>query len=167
MTQNACCDECAWYDKVSRTVTVQCQVCHDFSLFKYKDVYMQPNNISMPYIDSTAKDIVGKPLDGLVTKSLIDAIARVREYGINKYPKGGRENWRSVDQDFWYHALMRHVSAMCDAWFNSRSKETLIDAESGLSHAAHAAANLMFIIELMDNSLPNKELGKLNDPRAV
>ena len=116
------------------------------------------------------KDIKDKSLEGLVHKSLIDAIAEVREYGSMKY--GGLENWRKVEEDHYYHALMRHVVAMCDARFNSKSKETMLDSESGLSHAAHAACNLMFILEIdkekeflekidekkLDNSFKDKEL---------
>ena len=110
-----------------------------------------------------AKDVRGKPKVGYVLKSLINAIAKVREYGNNKYPDGGSDNWRLVDEDHYYHALRRHVDSMCDAHFNTKSRETVIDSESGLPHAWHAACNVMFIIELLEESeaaksLPKKEL---------
>ena len=121
---------------------------------KYYDRRMKMNKV---VFYNKAKDVQGKPLVGYVLKSLTDAIARVREYGNNKYPEGGSDNWRLVDTDHYYHALKRHVDAMCDARFNTKSREAVLDPESGLSHASHAATNLMFIIELL-NSLPDKEI---------
>ena len=107
------------------------------------------------------KDARGKSPFGYVFKSMMKAIADVRAYGNAKYEEGGEENWRVVPENEWYHALARHVSCMMDARFNSKSRESMVDAESGLLHAAHAAANLMFIIELLEekgNSLSGKDL---------
>ena len=108
-----------------------------------------------------AKDVRGKPKVGYVMKSLMNAIAKVREYGNNKYPDGGTDNWRSVDMDDYFHALRRHVDSMCDARFNTKSRESVNDTESDMPHAWHAVTNLMFIIELMEqeaNSLYSNEL---------
>ena len=112
---------------------------------------------------SLAKDVIGKPKVGYVMKSFMNAIALIREYGNKKYPEGGTDNWRIVNKDEYYHALRRHVDSMCDAYFNTRSRETVLDAESGMPHSWHAATNLMFLIELdeeMRISLSDKEIDK-------
>ena len=106
--------------------------------------------------ETKTKDTNGKPRLGYVYKSLMNAIAKVREYGNKKYPEGGPDNWTKVEPDEYYHALMRHVAAMCDAKFNPLTKESPIDPESGMPHSWHAAVNLMFIIEREANSLPSK-----------
>lgn len=46
--------------------------------------------------DQTAKADSGKPKLTLVPRAIICAIARIREYGVNKYPHGGADNWRKV-----------------------------------------------------------------------
>jgi hypothetical protein len=127
---------------------------------KYYDRRMKANQV---IIHDQAKDVQGKPKVGYVLKSLMNAIAKVREYGNSKYPDGGVDNWRLVNIDEYYHALRRHVDSMCDAHFNTKSRESTIDAESKMPHAWHAATNVMFIIELLEeleatNSLPKKEL---------
>jgi len=109
-----------------------------------------------------AKDVRGKPKVGYVLKSLSNAIGKTREYGFTKYKEGGTDNWRNVEVDDIYHALKRHVDSMMDARFNTKSRETVLDSESGMPHAWHAATNLMFIIELLDqeaNFLSDKKLG--------
>lgn len=91
------------------------------------------------------KDVKGKPRLGFIYRSFLDEISKVREFGAHKYKN--HNTWRNVNIDDYYHAVMRHVTAMCDARFNPESRETLDDAESGLRHAAHAACNLMYIVE--------------------
>ena len=94
---------------------------------------------------SEFKDTKDKPRLGYVYRSFLNAVTVVREFGAKKYQN--HNTWRQVPMDDYYHALMRHVSAMMDARFNPESRETLIDAESGIRHAAHAACDLMYIIE--------------------
>jgi len=98
---------------------------------------------------SEFKDTKDKPRLGYVYRSFLNAVTAVREFGAKKYQNPN--TWRQVPMDDYYHALMRHVSAMMDARFNPESRETLIDAESGIRHAAHAACNLMYIIEEEDS----------------
>ena len=115
----------------------------------------------MKQYSGIGKDARGKSPFGYVYKSMMKAIADVRAYGNAKYAEGGDENWRVVPEDEWYHALSRHVACMMDARFNSRTRESEMDNESGLKHAAHAATNLMFIIELLElraKSISDKEL---------
>jgi hypothetical protein len=79
----------------------------------------------------------GKYEPTLVYRSLIDAVARVRKYGIEKYGKS--EDWRTTPSVKHFDALLRHVYAYL-------SGEHL-DEGSGLPHLWHAAANIMFEIE--------------------
>jgi len=78
-------------------------------------------------------------LDVLIQKllehaTLLDA-ANVLTYGAKKYKPN---NWRNVeDIDRYWAALGRHIIAEDDT-----------DKESGLSHAAHALTNALFILEL-------------------
>lgn len=95
----------------------------------------------------------GKPELSLIYESFVNAVAKVRTFGLIKYP--GKEDWRTTETKKHYDALMRHIFAATD-WFNSghgfgRDEEN--DQQSGLDHLAHAACNIMFLIE-------EKETGK-------
>lgn len=81
----------------------------------------------------------GKPRISLVPTGIIWAIARVREYGVNKY--GAEEAWRRVERQRYRDALLRHVLLW---WANPNGK----DAESGLPHIDHIACNTAFLIEM-------------------
>ena len=89
----------------------------------------------------TAKADQGKPKISLVPPQIIWEIAKVREYGCAKYPDGGPDNWKRVEADRYFDALIRHILA---AW-NDRAS---LDEESGLKHLSHAACNLAFLLEL-------------------
>jgi hypothetical protein len=105
------------------------------------------------------KDVHNKPRLGFVYRSLLNHIIAVREFGAKKYID--HNTWEKVDIDDYYHAAFRHISAMCDARFNPKSKYTLDDAESGLRHAAHVACNIMYILEAEEREgTKNVEEGK-------
>lgn len=89
--------------------------------------------------DQTIKADAGKLRISLVPTEIIRAIARVREYGVNKY--GARELWRDVEQERYRDALLRHTLAW---WDDPMSR----DAESGLLHLEHMACNMAFLLEL-------------------
>lgn len=74
----------------------------------------------------------------LVEPSLINAVGRVRTFGVKKYPD--EQSWRKVSKQRYIAATMRHFEAY-------RSGE-LLDSESGLPHLWHVACNIMFLIEL-------------------
>jgi hypothetical protein len=78
-----------------------------------------------------------KPELSLVYPSMLEAIARVRRYGIDKH--GSSEDWRSTDSIKHFDAMLRHIFAYLDG--------EEVDQASGLSHLAHVAANVMFEIE--------------------
>lgn len=91
----------------------------------------------------TAKADKGKPQLHLVPTEIINCIARVREYGTEKYKDP--DNWKKVEVQRYHDALLRHTLAI---WNDLEKK----DEESGLLHLEHIATNLAFILELLKDS---------------
>lgn len=91
--------------------------------------------------DQTIKADAGKPKLSLVPPEIIRNIARVREYGNNKYPEGGKDNWKNVEPDRYRDALFRHLLAYLE-------DPTGVDEESGLPHLWHLSCNAAFLCEL-------------------
>ena len=58
----------------------------------------------------------GKPKLSLIYKSFVDETAKVRMYGLTKYPNA--ENWRTTPTAEHYDALLRHVFAAKAAFLN-------------------------------------------------
>lgn len=83
----------------------------------------------------------GKPKLTLVPRQIIFDIARVREYGNNKYPDGGKDNWKNVEINRYRDALFRHFMAYLDDPEGT-------DEESGIPHYMHMACNMAFICEM-------------------
>ena len=86
----------------------------------------------------------GKPRLDLLPIDPLLAISKVLAFGAQKY---GDHNWRSQkDGGFvWgrlYAATLRHQFA----FWNDED----LDAESGLPHLAHAACNIIFLLEFMN-----------------
>ena len=96
-----------------------------------------------------AKHDEGKYKPSLVSKDIIKGVAEVRQYGIDKY--GDRDNWKTVGKQRYTDALLRHVIEYASGQEN--------DEESGLSHLAHAACNIMFLMyfDSLDHELKKKE----------
>lgn len=74
----------------------------------------------------------------IVYPSLIEAVARVKEYGNKKY--GSQENWTTYSDDDLYNAMMRHILAINTDCYK-------VDNESKQLHLAHIACNAMLLIE--------------------
>lgn len=89
--------------------------------------------------DQTAKADLGKPRLTLVPRQIIFDIARVREYGNNKYHDP--DNWKTVEKERYRDAAFRHFMAYLD-------EPNGVDAESGLPHLAHLACNIAFLCEM-------------------
>ncbi len=113
-------------------------VYHD----EYNNVYNQIDDLinkekALKNFKQAVKHDSGKaPLHLLSTTALLE-IARVLEFGANKY---SANNWR--DGFLWSRptsAALRHLLA----WNDGED----LDPESGLSHLAHAACCLMFLLE--------------------
>ena len=94
--------------------------------------------------DQNIKQTIGKvPLGNLMEFSLaLEEVSRVREYGKKKYPLA--ESWRQVPDEDLDSAILRHM-------FNKNIK----DDETGYSHKAHMAVNILFELQ--------KEMEKYND----
>ena len=91
--------------------------------------------------DQKAKADKGKARLSLVPPAIIYAIARIREYGVNKYPDGGTDNWKQVEPERYRDAMFRHLLA----YINDPHG---VDQESGLPHLWHLACNAAFLCEL-------------------
>ena len=89
--------------------------------------------------DQTIKTDAGKPRLSLVPTQIITDIARVREYGINKY--GEKESWRKDEIERYRDAMLRHA-------FEYIKDPGGYDEESGLPHLWHLACNVAFLCEL-------------------
>ncbi len=86
--------------------------------------------------DTPAKHDANKPRYDLIPPEGIEAIARVLTYGAGKY---GDRNWEGgLAWGRVFAACMRHLWA----WWRGEG----VDEESGLSHLAHAACCLVFLI---------------------
>lgn len=93
--------------------------------------------------DYHAKQDYGKAKLSLVPRRIIWDVAAIREYGNNKYPDGGPDNWRGVEPERYRDAAYRHFLAYLD---DSKS----VDSESGLPHLWHLACNIAFLCEMED-----------------
>ena len=91
--------------------------------------------------DQTIKADNGKPKLSLVPPQIISDIARVREYGNNKYPTGGKDNWKKVEPERYKDAAFRHLLKYLE-------EPGGLDEESGLPHLSHLACNIAFLCEL-------------------
>lgn len=88
-------------------------------------------------MNQEAKRDAGKLRLSLVPTGIIEAVAKIRMYGVEKY--GDPDNWRQVETERYQDALYRHIFAY--------AKGEELDAESGLPHLWHAACNIAFLIE--------------------
>lgn len=104
--------------------------------------------------DQTAKADAGKARISLVPTAIIYAIARTREYGLKRYPEGGKDNWKRVDAERYRDALGRHFLAYIDEPYG-------VDRESGLPHLWHLATNCAFLCELDGEAIKQMDTEKV------
>jgi len=105
--------------------------------------YHEGENMQGQVMLNGKKNDQGKPMLGLVPRTLIWAVGSILTSGAVKY---GKNNWRGGL--LWsrpYDALLRHLTA----WWDGEDK----DAETGKSHLHHAACELAFLIEYEEKSL--------------
>lgn len=88
--------------------------------------------------NQTYKADNGKTRLDLVSPTFIEAVGKIRTFGVSKY--GDSDSWAKVEPQRYMAALLRHINAY------RMGEET--DKESGLPHLWHAACNLMFLIDL-------------------
>ena len=97
-------------------------------------------------VDYHAKSDYGKAKLSLCPRRIIWDVSAIREYGNNKYPDGGPDNWRGVAAQRYRDAAYRHFLRYLD-------DPTSIDFESGLPHLWHLACNVAFLCEMEDRYL--------------
>lgn len=88
----------------------------------------------------------------LLDPILLESIAQVLDFGAKKY---GERNWELGMQ--WHRpfgALMRHMWA----WWSGADK----DPETGLSHLAHAACCIMFLLNYSNRGIGSDTRPKNN-----
>jgi len=101
----------------------------------------QKQKASVKKPDQTAKADAGKARLSLVPTRIIFDIARIREYGNQKYHDP--DNWKTVEIERYRDAAFRHLLAYID---NPRG----VDDESGLPHLWHLACNVAFLCDMED-----------------
>lgn len=101
-------------------------------------------NSYLKEVNYAAKSDKGKSKLSLVPRQIIWDIAAIREYGNNKYPDGGPDNWRSVEPERYRDAAYRHFLRYLD-------DPNSVDDESGLPHLWHLACNIAFLCEFENN----------------
>ncbi len=84
-----------------------------------------------------SKNKEGKYKPSLIYTSLLKEISKVREHGIKKYDSS--EDWLTTEAIRHFDAAIRHIRAHID--------NEIFDKDSGFTHLAHAASNIMFEIE--------------------
>lgn len=85
----------------------------------------------------------GKPRMDLIAPELLEEVGKVLAYGAEKY---GARNWElGMDWGRPYAAALRHMNA----W--QRGED--VDPETGLSHMAHAACNLMMLLAFQERGI--------------
>jgi hypothetical protein len=94
-------------------------------------------------INKAAKADAGKARLTLVPRKIIFDIARIREYGNNKYHDP--DNWKTVEPWRYQDAMMRHMFAYLD-------DPEGVDEESGMPHLWHLATNVAFLCEMEKNN---------------
>jgi hypothetical protein len=99
--------------------------------------------------DYHAKQDCGKAKLTLVPRRILWDVATIREYGNNKYPEGGPDNWKTVEVDRYRDAAYRHFMLYLDDPHG-------VDEESGLPHLWHLACNIAFLCEKEDEFLSER-----------
>lgn len=112
-----------------------------FDFYESNDNYNDYEFIEVSDIMPSCKDTKGKPKLSLVPTQILFDISEVREYGNQKYPSGGKDNWKNVDVEDYKDALLRHTLKYLQ---DPKGK----DSESGIEHYKHMACNIAFICEM-------------------
>lgn len=89
----------------------------------------------------TGKETINKLNLSLVPPEIMTAVARIREYGCQKYDSP--DNWKDVPPVMFNQAMQRHVMACWNDW-------TAVDPESGMPHIWHIACNVAFLCAMLD-----------------
>lgn len=84
---------------------------------------------------------IDKLMMSLLEPKFQQEVAAVLTFGAKKY---GTDNWKKcTDKQLYQDALLRHIYS----WLSGEE----CDPETGISHLAHAACNLMFLRWMEEN----------------
>ena len=86
-------------------------------------------------MDSGMKFDNDKPQWSLLPLREVEQIVKVLTFGAKKYSP---DNWKRVEADRYFDAMMRHIVAWKTGEMN--------DSETDLNHLAHAACNALFLL---------------------
>lgn len=100
--------------------------------------------------DQTVKADNGKLRLSLVPMQILKDVAKVREFGVEKYHDP--ENWKKVDKQRYIDAMLRHLLE----WAENPDS---MDKESGLSSFYHFECNVAFLSWILEQE--RKELEQL------
>lgn len=102
---------------------------------EFKKLVAVEGHSQVIYLEGTKKD-QGKPAMSLIPSDFLIELAKVLSFGAQKYDP---HNWRKgIKWSRMIDAAMRHITA----WKEGED----LDAESGLSHLAHASCCLAFLV---------------------
>lgn len=101
--------------------------------------------------DQNCKKDAGKPQLTLVPQQILYDIARVREFGIEKYHE--RDSWKRVAIQRYRDAAYRHFLAYL-------ADPQGVDEESGLTHLSHLACNIAFLCDMEKDISERNTLSK-------
>lgn len=146
--KHICTSDCEWLVINGETGSTECfryglpvnlgDICKDeYSVFTPLNNVLDNQKVKADY---------GKAKLSLVPRRIIWDIAAIREYGNNKYPEGGPDNWKKVDAQRYRDALYRHLMYYLD-------DPNGVDEESGFPHLWHLACNVAFLCELEDDRI--------------
>lgn len=94
------------------------------------------------------KETAGKPKVHLVPSAMVIAVARAREYGVQKY--GDEHGWKMNTAIEYVDAAYRHMLTVVDA-IDKQDPSLLIDEESGLPHLSLLACDVAFVISKVED----------------
>lgn len=82
---------------------------------------------------------LGKPDYSLMPPGPLEDVVKILTLGAEKY---SRDNWKYLDdaENRYFAAAQRHMWA--------RKNGEILDAESGLDHAAHAICCMLFLMQI-------------------
>lgn len=150
---HVCTSDCEWVTFNDDDLSVECA--------KYGipialgDICRDENDLFTPikseHSDQKVKADYGKAKLSLVPRRILWDVAAIREYGNNKYPDGGPDNWKHVDVTRYRDAAFRHFLLYLDDPHG-------VDEESGLPHLWHLACNVAFLCELEDDHIKEEKL---------
>lgn len=132
------CDKCG-KQILSDILKHDCEPGTHPSIVEYRLRYMREAELKQQARVETLK--AGKAQMELLEPRFVEGLAQALAYGAKKYAPGGYRDGVKVAQ--YFGALLRHVFAVM------RGEEK--DAESGLDHLFHAAANCMIAWWILKN----------------